>query len=259
MSTTGQTALPAVNVLGVDITPFASREQAAECIAQAMRRQHKSFWVAINPLKVHRARRDAALRAALARCDIGLCDGVGIALAGRLLHGLKIPRCTGCDLFFHALGQAERNGWRVYLLGASTETNAAAVRRVRRDYPDLQLAGACDGYFADSADVVGRINDSGAEMLFVAMGSPRQEIWIAENIDALTARFFMGVGGTFDVAAGRCRRAPRICRATGTEFLYRLATQPGRWRSQLALASFAAGVLGRRFLGPPRTGPAGRG
>ena len=123
----------------------------------------------------------------------------------------------------------------LFLLGASAESNRQAAAALVERYPALQIVGREDGYFQDSEAIVRKINASDAELLFVAMGSPKQELWIAQHRDAIEAPFCMGVGGTFDVAAGTARRAPIIFQKTGTEFLFQLVTRPGwslatRWR-----------------------------
>jgi N-acetylglucosaminyldiphosphoundecaprenol N-acetyl-beta-D-mannosaminyltransferase len=239
-----------INVMGVNVTPFDSYAHALECVAQKMATGGKSLWAAINPQKIHRAWHDPDLKAVLDRVDVGICDGIGVSLAAKILYGATLRRCTGCDLFFKIMPLAQEKGWRVFLLGASPQANAGACARLMEQYPSLRIAGSQDGYFKDDRQVVGQINDSGAEMLFVAMGSPRQENWIIRHMDQINARFFMGVGGTFDVASGLSKRAPKLFLKTGTEFLYQLATQPWRWRRQIVYTPFMLRVLGRKVFGP---------
>ncbi len=107
-----------------------------------------------------------------------------------------------------------------------------------KSYPGLSIVGRHDGYFKNSGKVIEDINRSEADILFVAMGSPKQEQWLSENWDTIQASFCMGVGGTFDVVSGKVKWAPTICRKTGTEWLYRLVSEPKRWRRQLALPKF---------------------
>ena len=145
-----------------------------------------------------------------------------------------------------------REGWKVYLLGASPQSNAGARRKLLEGYPGLRIVGSRDGYFTDSAEVVAAINASGADLLFVAMGSPRQELWIGEHLPRLNVGFCMGVGGSLDVISGAVRWAPAICRKTGTEWLYRVLAQPSRiprlWTNWL----FALNVLGAALAGRNR-------
>src|SRR5579883_3668205 len=121
--------------------------------------------------------------------------------------------------------------------------NARARVELRRRFPNLRIAGARHGFFKDSTGVVDEINRSGADLLFAAMGSPRQEFWIAEHRPMLRPRFCMGVGGSLDVVAGVVKRAPAVFQKTGTEWLFRLVSDPRRARRQLALPLFALDVL----------------
>jgi N-acetylglucosaminyldiphosphoundecaprenol N-acetyl-beta-D-mannosaminyltransferase len=238
---------PSMSVLGVRVSPFDSYPHALACIEERIRSRQKTFCVAINPEKVYRAMHDPDLRALLASTDIGICDGIGVALAARLLYGKSLPRCTGVDLFLELAGLAAKAGFKVFLLGAAPEVNQAAAERLTERYPGIRIAGRQDGYFKDTAAVVSAINASGADMLFVAMGSPRQEFWIREHRDALNVPFCMGVGGSLDVMSGRVQRAPRFFRRTGTEFLYRLIKEPWRLRRQLVLPLFLLHVLASKF------------
>ncbi len=245
-------SLPAaLNVMGVDVTPFDSYSHALGCVADAIAAERQMFWVAINPQKIHRAWHSPELMELLAHADAGICDGIGVSVAAKILHGVTLPRCTGCDLFFELMPVAAEKGWSIFLLGASPASNQGAAEALAKRYPGLKIAGRCDGYFKDEQEVIRQINDSGADMLFVAMGTPRQEMWITRHMPALKPRFLMGVGGTFDVASGTNKRAPKAFRMTGTEFLYQLITQPWRWRRQLAYGPFMWRVLQTRAAGAP--------
>lgn len=242
---------PALSIMGVAVTPFESYSHAVTYIEDIIACGRKSFCVAINPEKVYRAGEDHNLRRALNQADIGICDGIGIVLAAKILHGRTIKRCTGADLFVQLIGTAAQKGWKVFLLGAGAQSNEAACSKLREKYPSLQIVGSRDGFFQNSSQVVEEINASGADLLFVAMGSPRQEFWIAENRRAINASFCMGVGGTLDVISGEAVRAPRIFRKTGTEFLFRLLRDPRRWKRQKNLPLFMLRVL-RKKLSFPR-------
>lgn len=240
----------AVNVAGVPVVPFQSYDQALACIEATVEAREKTFWVAINPQKCFRAWHESNLLDLLNRADVGICDGVGVSLAARILHGQAIKRCTGCDLFLKVLPYAARKGWGVFMLGASAESNAGACARLEQTYPDLRIVGRQDGYFTDSARVVEQINVSGADLVFVAMGSPTQEYWIAKHRDQIDAPFCMGVGGSFDVVSGRIRRAPAIFRKTGTEWLFQLLTEPHkRFKRQTVYVPFMLRVVSKKLLG----------
>jgi len=246
-----------VNVLGVPVVEFDSCAHALACAEDAIESRRKSFWVAINPQKVYRALQDPRLLSILSQADVGICDGVGVSLAAKLLCGRALRRCTGCDLFFALIARAAETGWKVFFLGASPDSNAQACQALLKRYPRLRVVGRQDGSFSDSTQVVRQINDSGADLLFVGMGSPGQEFWIGENLGRLNARFAMGVGGSFDVASGRAMRAPKIFRRTGTEFLFQLMMEPSRFRRQVVYLPFVLRVLQTKLLGSPVSGGAG--
>jgi N-acetylglucosaminyldiphosphoundecaprenol N-acetyl-beta-D-mannosaminyltransferase len=242
---------PRLDIVGVPVTSFESYDQALNCIENAIASGCKWFCAAVNPIKIYNAWHDPELKCLLNQVDVLICDGMGVARASQILYGQKIERITGCDLFFALLLIASRRQWGVYLLGASAESNAAACTALRTMYPALKIAGSQDGYFKDSHQVVEDINASGAKLLFVAMGSPKQEQWICRHRDAIEANLCMGVGGSFDVAAGSVKRAPRFFRMTGTEFLFRFALEPRkRLSQQKVLLNFMTRIISTRLSVP---------
>jgi len=238
-----------LDIMGIPVVPFESYDQALECVEEIIELDRKSFWVAINPVKIYHAWHKPDLLDILRQIDVGICDGVGVSIASMILHGRNIKRCTGCDLFFKLLFLASQKGWGVYLLGASTQSNAAARSELQKMYPDLRIVGWQDGYFEDSRKVIEQINSSKADLLFVAMGSPKQEQWICRHRHAIEANFCMGVGGSFDIASGRLRRAPKVFRIAGMEFLFRLIREPlKRWPIQKVLFSYFLRVIGKKMV-----------
>ncbi|NVL90273.1 MAG: WecB/TagA/CpsF family glycosyltransferase [Desulfobacterales bacterium] len=240
-----------LSVMGTNVTPFESFEDTVRCISARIANKQKTFCVAINPEKVYHAMHDPSLASALAKCNIGLCDGVGVVLAAKILHGRILRRCTD-GLLEILISLAAMNSWRVFFLGASEESNKRACANFLRIYPELQIVGRKDGYFRDSQKVVHQINESQADLLFVAMGSPEQELWIAQHIQEITAFFCMGIGGALDVVSGKVKRAPKVFRKIGTEFLYRLIMQPKRFRRQLVLSVFAVMILKEKLASSTR-------
>ncbi len=236
-------------VLGIGVTLLDSCDDAAEVIRRRIAARRRTFVAAINPAKIHAANRDPKLRLALEAAQLHICDGVGAALAVRLVHGRRMPRCTGIDLFRRLAAMAAQERWKVFLLGASPESNAAARRNLVEMHGALEIVGCRDGYFKDSAEVVSAINASGADLLFVAMGSPRQELWIAEHLPRLEPILCMGVGGSFDVVGGVVKGAPAPFRAVGMEWLYRALRQPSRFPRLGTNCRFAVDVLKAALAG----------
>jgi N-acetylglucosaminyldiphosphoundecaprenol N-acetyl-beta-D-mannosaminyltransferase len=232
-----------LSILGTRVSVFDPDDEALHVIRRRISSRQPTFCVALNPEKVYRASHDPQLSQVLDSAHIRICDGVGISLAAMLLYRQRLPRCTGIDLFLRLIRLSVQEGWGLFLLGASPEINSAACRALLDQFPGLKIVGSQDGYFRDSAPVVESINQSGADLLFVALGSPRQEFWISEQMHGLQASFCMGVGGSLDVVSGAVKRAPTSFRKTGTEWLYRLIVQPSRLRRQMVLPLFALGIL----------------
>lgn len=245
-----------LSILGIDVIPFRSYDHAVKCIAHRINTSQKTLCVAVNPEKVCRAHRDVTLQNILNDvADISICDSAGIVFAAKILHGKSLKRCTGVDLFTQLITAAEKEKWRVFLLGASPESNVQACSNLLAKYPNLRIVGHCDGYFQGSEGVVEQINASAADLLFVGIGSPMQELWLAKYRDRLSPTFCMGVGGTFDAVSGKVKRAPKIFRKTGTEGLFRFLTHSGwpmrvRLKRAKVVILFVWAVLRRRFLGP---------
>ncbi len=243
--------LAALRIMGVKVTPLSSYEQALAHIGRCIEQGKKTFWAAINPQKMYRAWHEPELAAALEKADAGIIDGVGVSLAARILMGRRLSRVTGCDLFNRLIPLAAQRGWRVFLLGASGKSSELAAQNLQRQYPNLRIVGRQDGFFKDDADVVRQINQASPDVLLVAMGSPRQEIWITKNMPDINARFFMGIGGSLDVAAGLSSRARSWLRRLGLEFFYQLLTQPWRWRRQIVYVPFIMKVFRQKLTGRP--------
>lgn len=143
-----------ISVAGVPVVPFDSYDQALRRIEETVETRRKAFWVAINPQKVFRAWHEQDLLDILNRADVGICDGVGITLAAKVLLGRRIHRVTGCDLFLRLVPLAAQKGWRVFLLGASEEVNTRACTNLRQKYPGLQIVGSQHGYFKNTESVL---------------------------------------------------------------------------------------------------------
>lgn len=238
-----ESSLLSTEILGVPITCFCSYDHAAAAIIERIRHGRKTFCVVINPEKICFARNDGVFADLVRTGHVHICDGIGTALAVRWIRGWRIPRITGVGLFFKLLDTAQSQGLSVFLLGARPETNDQACATLALRYPELSIAGRHHGFFTDSEDVLRRINASGADMLFAALGSPRQERWLGEHLGRIAVPFSVGVGGSFDVLTGHVKRAPELFQRTGTEFLYRLICQPWRWRRQSVLLGFGVRVL----------------
>ena len=198
----------------------------------------------LNPEFVILARRDPVFRHVLEAADLCMADGVGLLWAAQRL-GQRLPeRVTGSDALPLVAERAARCGWRIYLLGAGPGVAERTAEILGRRYAGLQVVGTHAGSpaAAEAPAIIARICEARPDVLFVAYGAPAQDLWIARHRDALGVPVMMGVGGAFDHVAGVRRRAPQWLQRIGLEWLYRLVTQPWRWRRQLALPQFVWAV-----------------
>ena len=179
------------------------------------------------------AGRDVELRRILLESHLVLCDGTPLVWASRLL-GCPLPeRVAGSDMAPLLLAQAAKKGYRLFLLGASPETNALAVERLKVRYPDLNIVGNYAPPFKpllemDHEEINKRIRTAAPDLLLVSFGCPKQEKWMAMHYESLQVPVCMGVGATIDFLASRVKRAPRWMHKTGLEWTFRLAQEPKR-------------------------------
>jgi N-acetylglucosaminyldiphosphoundecaprenol N-acetyl-beta-D-mannosaminyltransferase len=205
----------------------------------------------LNAAKVVKLRHDRVLRDSLMTCDVLVADGQSVVWASRVL-GRPLPeRVAGIDLFLALLDLADRDGLRVYLLGGTQDVLADLLEVVARRWPNLVVAGARDGYFheSESPSVAAEVARSRADMLFVAMSTPKKEVFLGEHGAAMAVPVVHGVGGSFDVVAGRVRRAPLRYQRLGLEWAYRLMQEPRRlWRRYLVTNTAFVGLVLRERI-----------
>ena len=230
--------LQKVHILGKPVH-LVDMEQAVSYLRSQSAGGSKEFVLAMNPEKVMKAREDAELSRIIDRkATLLIADGVGLVLAGKIRGLPPIRRVTGVGLFQRLVQSAAEDDRSVFLYGAKKEVVEKAAQVLGQNYPGLRIVGTQDGYEKDQNLVFSKIKEAKPDYLFVALGSPAQEKWIAANLDRLPAKVFMGVGGTFDVVAGNVKRAPEWSQKTGLEWLYRLVTQPSRAKRMLNLPKF---------------------
>lgn len=244
-----------VQILGVPVD-CVDMSRALDTVDELVRGERPGTVLAVNPEKIIRSQSDTILRRSLESAALLIPDGIGVVLAVRLLHGEPVERVPGAELMPAICARAAERGYRVFLLGASEVVNAGAARALQDRFPGIAIAGRQHGYVgeADMPAVVDAIHRSHSNVLFVALGSPRQELWMEQYLPQLPhVRVCQGVGGTFDVLAGHVRRAPALFRKLHLEWFYRLASQPQRLLRQTALPRFAWQVA-RELVRRPRHG-----
>lgn len=201
--------------------------------------------VVVNVAKIVNSRKDFQLKESVESCDIINIDGMGVVWGARAL-GYDIPeRVAGVDLFHNLIAMSAKNDFPVFLLGAKEEVVSEVKDKLSILYPNIKVAGYHHGYFWNNEeDVVNQIKQSGARLLFVAITSPKKENFINKWKDQLGVDFVMGVGGTFDVVAGKVKRAPVWMQKAGLEWLYRVIQEPRRmWKRYLITNSKFAVLL----------------
>lgn len=233
-----------VEILGCRLDCVDIGEATARILALA-RGDRPAQIVTLGTEMVVAARRDLRFRSTLAASALNVCDTVGVLFAARRRGARIAGRVTGVELLERLCAAAAKEVLPIYLLGAAPGVAIEAARLLAERYPGLRVAGAGDGYFPveRSSAVAEEIARSGARLLFVGLGSPRQEFWLAEHLARSGAGAGIGVGGAFDALVGRVPRAPESWRRLNLEWLYRLLREPHRWRRQLALPYFVALVL----------------
>lgn len=231
----GVAAQHEVDLFGLPVAALTAEQVIARCVGAIERAEVLEIGV-LNAAKVVSMRRDERLRASLLGCDLLVADGQAVVWASRAL-GRPLPeRVAGIDLFTSLLEVASQRGLRVYLLGATTGVLAGVERVLATRYPGAVLAGSHDGYFGveEDTEVAAEIARSRADLLFVAMPSPRKETFVDAHLEQLAVPVLHGVGGSFDVVSGLTRRAPRWMQRAGLEWAYRLLQEPRRmWRRYL--------------------------
>jgi N-acetylglucosaminyldiphosphoundecaprenol N-acetyl-beta-D-mannosaminyltransferase len=187
--------------------------------------------VVVNVDKLVKARRDPELRRIINECALINADGMPVVWASRLLGKPLKERVAGVDLFEALMQRSAERGWRVFLLGAREEIVSRVKGLYELKYPGLAIAGHRNGYWkgeAEEAAVVEQIQAARTDILFVAISSPKKEQFLGRWQAQMKVPFAMGVGGTFDVAAGHVKRAPRWMQTSGLEWFYRFLQEPRR-------------------------------
>lgn len=245
-----------IDFLGIPVDSHTMPETISR-IDDAIQANEHINHVVINAGKVVSMMKDKELFQSVLACDIINADGQSIVWAARFL-GKKIPgRVAGVDLMQELIRLASRKGYKCFFLGARTDVVKRVVEKYILEYGQGIIAGYRDGYFseAEEPEVAKQIAESGAQLLFVAITSPRKEIFLHKYKDVLSrVNFTMGVGGTFDIIAGITRRAPKWVQEMGMEWFVRLAQEPGRmWKRYLVgNAVFIFLVVKERMFGKKR-------
>jgi N-acetylglucosaminyldiphosphoundecaprenol N-acetyl-beta-D-mannosaminyltransferase len=230
-----------LDILGCEVD-CVDTAMALDRISEFVRERRAAHVVTFGAEMAMYAQRDPRYRETINAADLVVADTIGIVWASRTLGKPLRERVAGIELVDQLFEVAD---YPVYLLGGAEGVAASAAASLQARHPRLNIAGTQHGYFTDAQAprVLDSIQASGARVVLVALGFPRQEFWIRDHLPQVGPAVCIGVGGAFDVWSGHVRRAPRAWRRAGLEWLYRLIREPRRLGRQLALPVFALRVF----------------
>ncbi|MBB6670610.1 WecB/TagA/CpsF family glycosyltransferase [Cohnella nanjingensis] len=235
---------PTVPIYGI---PFSKMDMQGTVayLTRAIEERKPHRVITGNPEMIMIGLQDPGFYRALVSADLVVPDGTGVVWTAQRVKQPVAERVAGFDLLHELLRVGDRRGWGVYLLGASQEIVDAAHAKLAEAYPGIRFVGVRNGYFTDEDDagVVAAIREAQPDLLFVARSMGRQEPWLAKHGADLGVPVMMGVGGSFDVIAGKVKRAPALFRKLRLEWFYRLVREPWRFRRMLVLPRYALKVV----------------
>lgn len=242
--------LPRINILGVPVNPL-TMDEALNYLTSCIEAKKTTNVVTANAEIIMLGHNDSAYAKILQSASCVLPDGAGTVWGGRKL-GFHVPeRVAGFDLFLELMKASGEKNFKVYFFGSAPGVAEAAKEKCLKMFPGVNIVGCRNGFFteADNSNIIANINASGAEVLFVALGAPKQEIWIAQHSQSLKPFLRIGIGGSFDVLAGKMQRAPKWMQEASLEWLFRLYKQPSRLGRMMVLPKFVIKILEAKYSG----------
>lgn len=191
------------------------------------------------------AQENSKLRQIINTADLVIPDGIGLIYASKIQKKGLTERVTGVDLMHKILSYCNETEKSIYILGGKPGVAKKACENIKNKLPGINIKGFRDGYFkeAEENDIIKNINELNPDILFVALGAPKQEIWMGQYREKLNSKMVMGVGGSVDVWAGTVKRAPEIYQKLGLEWFYRLLKEPWRYKRMMVLPKFMIKVI----------------
>jgi N-acetylglucosaminyldiphosphoundecaprenol N-acetyl-beta-D-mannosaminyltransferase len=228
-----------LNVLIDDI----SKPALLKAISNSIEDNKKCLIYTVNNEFIVEAQQNEQFLKVLNNSTYSIADSTGVVWAANKLHGKKIERIPGADLFIDLIKISQSSGAGIYLLGSDKGVGEKAKIELEKVFPKVNIVGVKDGVIIDpdkdDQELINEINQAEAKIVCVALGAPKQELWIANNYTKLSADIFIGIGGTLDYTSGKIKRAPKLIRKMGLEWLFRLMLQPSRYpRIKKALIEF---------------------
>lgn len=240
-----------VNILGIEFSKLSLNETVRLIDKKLMEDSDKTFHIiTANPEIALDIERDSELKKISLEADLITPDGIGIVLASRLKRDPIPERVTGYELLLQLLKLGNEKGSSFYFFGSAEEVNKIACDNILREYPNIKIVGRHNGYFKGDEEIkiVSEIEDLRPDFLIVALGAPFADKLIYKHKNRISAKVTMGVGGSLDVISGKVKRAPIIWQKLNIEWLYRLISNPSRWRRQMKLPIFAVKAIADAFV-----------
>lgn len=234
-----------VRLLGIPVDCITMKSALGYIDERIRNARCGSYIMAVNPEKIMAAQKAPFLKNMFEHAGLLIPDGIGVVLGVRKVYGVWSQRVAGADLMQQICRVAAEKGYKIYIYGSKEGVNKKAVEILKSRYAGIQIVGRSHGYLGEDemGNLVKAINDSGADILFVALGSPRQEQWIDTHLENLNVKICQGIGGTLDTITGEMKRAPALFQKFGLEWFYRLVAEPRRARRQAALPVFMLKIL----------------
>lgn len=236
------------NVLGIQFDNL-TREEARQAGGELLRGSDFHYVVTPNPEFLLAAEKDLEFQKILNRADLVLPDGIGVVYSAKILGTPLKERVAGFDFACDMLEELNEMGGRLYLLGAKPGVAEEAAARIVEKHPKIVICGTHDGYFQESDPVAREVAAAQPDLLFVCLGAPKQEKWIARFGLLTGAKLAIGLGGALDVFAGNVERAPEQWQKLGMEWAYRLVKEPKRIGRMAKLPLVLVKAAGRRASG----------
>lgn len=235
-----------ISILGVKIDNI-TKEESGNITKKLIEESNKSCKIIVAPNTefVMCAQKDKEFFDILKQAELATPDSIGIIIGAKLQNKKFKERIPGQAYFREVIRKSEIEGWSIYILGGTDDVIEAAVANVKKDFPKANIVGYHEGYFVKDSEeeVINQINSLEPNVLFVAMGAPKQEKWIYKNKDKLKVDVATGQGGTLDYEAGRIKRAPKFIQKIGMEWFWRLMIEPSRIVRMRVLPIFLIKIL----------------
>lgn len=237
-----------INVMGVNFNNV-TMDEAMDHARAILEKGETVYVVTPNSEIVYEAMHNQEMMQLLNGAALVLPDGAGVVLGSKILGTPLKQKVAGVEFADHLMDVLIEKNQKLYLLGSKPGVAQLAAEKMLQKHPGLQICGMADGYFKDEKEVVAKVNEAGADVLFVCLGAPKQEIFMKNHLNDLNVKMMIGLGGSLDSFAGTVKRAPRWMIKINLEWLYRLLKEPKRLGRMMRLPKFILAVMAKKIKG----------